>query len=172
MGLVRFDRKGCELPGQAHWREPRCQSFVADAPSPCRALGGSAGSRAGDPWRGCVRPARKRIRVHPFADQTPLAEHDGTAAGDHRGAMRRLSRRGRHRPFRRRVRARMNAAIVIARRVPPVRMLTRPLALLWRYRVLLRHMTWREISSRYRESVLGTVWAVINPLLMLSIYTF
>lgn len=66
----------------------------------------------------------------------------------------------------------MNTAIAIARRVPPVRMLARPLALLWRYRVLLRHMTWREISSRYRESVLGTVWAVINPLLMLSIYTF
>jgi len=66
----------------------------------------------------------------------------------------------------------MNTAIAMARRVPPMRLLLRPLALLWRYRVLLRHMTWREISSRYRESVLGTVWAVINPLLMLSIYTF
>jgi len=66
----------------------------------------------------------------------------------------------------------MNSAITLARRVPPMRMLLRPLALLWRQRVLLRRMTWREISSRYRESVLGLVWAVINPLLMLSIYTF
>lgn len=66
----------------------------------------------------------------------------------------------------------MSNAIVLARRVPPIRLLLRPLALIWRQRVLLRRMTWREISSRYRESVLGTVWAVINPLLMLSIYTF
>jgi lipopolysaccharide transport system permease protein len=33
-------------------------------------------------------------------------------------------------------------------------------------------MCWRDISSRYRESVLGTLWAILNPLLMLSIYTF
>ena len=57
-------------------------------------------------------------------------------------------------------------------RARPVAMLTRPLTLVWRQRVLLRRMTWREISSRYRESVLGTVWAAINPLLMLAIYTF
>jgi lipopolysaccharide transport system permease protein len=62
--------------------------------------------------------------------------------------------------------------VAVARRTAPLRMLARPLALVWRQRVLLRRMTWREISSRYRESVLGTVWAVVNPLLMLSIYTF
>lgn len=64
------------------------------------------------------------------------------------------------------------AGLIAARRAGPLRMLVRPLALVWRQRVLLRRMTWREISSRYRESVLGTVWAVINPLLMLAIYTF
>jgi len=63
-------------------------------------------------------------------------------------------------------------SVAVARRPTPVRMLARPLALVWRQRVLLRRMTWREISSRYRESALGTIWAVINPLLMLSIYTF
>lgn len=66
----------------------------------------------------------------------------------------------------------MNAMVPIVEQVPPLRLLARPLVLLLRQRVLLRRMTWREISSRYRESVLGTVWAVINPLLMLSIYTF
>jgi homopolymeric O-antigen transport system permease protein len=60
----------------------------------------------------------------------------------------------------------------LLQRLSPIRMLLRPLLLVWRRRALLRRMTWREISSRYRESVLGTVWAVINPLLMLSIYTF
>lgn len=66
----------------------------------------------------------------------------------------------------------MSRAMSLVQRVPPAHLLLRPLALVWRQRVLLRRMTWREVSSRYRESVLGTVWAVINPLLMLSIYTF
>lgn len=66
----------------------------------------------------------------------------------------------------------MTAALALVQRVPPLRLLLHPALLVWRQRVLLRHMSWREISSRYRESVLGTVWAVINPLLMLSIYTF
>lgn len=64
------------------------------------------------------------------------------------------------------------AELIAARRAGALRMLVRPLALVWRQRVLLRRMTWREISARYRESVLGTIWAVINPLLMLAIYTF
>jgi homopolymeric O-antigen transport system permease protein len=62
--------------------------------------------------------------------------------------------------------------LTVTRRPAAFRLLLRPLALVWRQRVLLRRMTWREISSRYRESVLGTIWAVVNPLLMLSIYTF
>lgn len=66
----------------------------------------------------------------------------------------------------------MNEAIALARRMPPLRLLLRPLALIWRQRTLLKRMTWREISSRYRESVLGSVWAALNPLLMLAIYTF
>ena len=33
-------------------------------------------------------------------------------------------------------------------------------------------MTKREIISRYRGSFLGLLWAFINPILMLSIYTF
>lgn len=64
------------------------------------------------------------------------------------------------------------AELVAPRKVAPLGMLVRPLVLVWRQRVLLRRMTWREISLRYRESVLGTVWAVLNPLLMLAIYTF
>ncbi|WP_205746353.1 ABC transporter permease [Dyella amyloliquefaciens] len=51
-------------------------------------------------------------------------------------------------------------------------MLHRPLTLIYNHRVLLKRMCWRDISSRYRESVLGSLWAILNPLLMLSIYTF
>jgi lipopolysaccharide transport system permease protein len=39
-----------------------------------------------------------------------------------------------------------------------------------------RHLIWqfvkREVLGRYRGSVMGLVWAVLNPLLMLSVYTF
>lgn len=41
-----------------------------------------------------------------------------------------------------------------------------------RYRYLLFQMTKREIANRYRGSVLGFVWAFLNPLLMLGVYTF
>lgn len=51
-------------------------------------------------------------------------------------------------------------------------MLSKPLTLIYRHRVLLKRMCWRDVSSRYRESALGATWAVLNPLLMLAIYTF
>jgi lipopolysaccharide transport system permease protein len=43
---------------------------------------------------------------------------------------------------------------------------------LWQYRVLIKHMVLREIASRYKGSLLGLLWAVINPILMLAVYTF
>ena len=43
---------------------------------------------------------------------------------------------------------------------------------LWRNRRLLRDLTWREISGRYRGSWLGLAWSILTPLLMLAVYTF
>lgn len=40
------------------------------------------------------------------------------------------------------------------------------------YRYLLTQMTKREIANRYRGSALGFIWAFLNPLLMLAVYTF
>ncbi len=42
----------------------------------------------------------------------------------------------------------------------------------WRYRELVLPLARRRILSRYRGSVLGVLWAVLNPLFMLAIYTF
>lgn len=42
----------------------------------------------------------------------------------------------------------------------------------YRYRYLLMQMTKREIAYRYRGSALEMVWAFLNPLLMLTVYTF
>ncbi len=40
-----------------------------------------------------------------------------------------------------------------------------------RYRELIVMMTWRDFSSRYRGSLGGLVWSVIQPLVMMIIYT-
>src|SRR5687767_8257383 len=42
----------------------------------------------------------------------------------------------------------------------------------WRNRQMIRRLTTREISLRYRGSALGLAWSFLNPLLMLAIYTF
>src|ERR1041384_73196 len=43
---------------------------------------------------------------------------------------------------------------------------------LFRYRGLISSLVARELKARYRGSVLGFVWSFINPLLLLSIYSF
>lgn len=42
----------------------------------------------------------------------------------------------------------------------------------WNNRALIVTLTRRDIASRYRGSALGMLWSVLNPLLMLAIYTF
>jgi lipopolysaccharide transport system permease protein len=46
------------------------------------------------------------------------------------------------------------------------------LAALVRYRGLIRSLVAREVTARYRGSVLGFFWSFVNPLMLLSIYTF
>jgi len=41
-----------------------------------------------------------------------------------------------------------------------------------KYQSLIRQLAKREVSSRYRGSVMGFFWTLLNPLLMLTIYTF
>src|SRR5438445_12646122 len=43
---------------------------------------------------------------------------------------------------------------------------------LFRYRLLIRSLVSRDLKARYRGSVLGFLWSFINPLLLLSIYSF
>jgi ABC-type polysaccharide/polyol phosphate export permease len=43
---------------------------------------------------------------------------------------------------------------------------------LLRYRGLIQSLVARELKARYRGSALGFVWSFINPLLLLSIYSF
>ena len=52
---------------------------------------------------------------------------------------------------------------------------TSPLALcksLWRNRQLIVQMTKREVVGRYKGSVMGLLWSFLNPVFMLTVYTF
>ncbi|MBV8488856.1 MAG: ABC transporter permease, partial [Planctomycetaceae bacterium] len=43
---------------------------------------------------------------------------------------------------------------------------------LYAYRELLFFFVWRDISARYKQTVLGSAWAILQPLIMMSIFTF
>jgi len=43
---------------------------------------------------------------------------------------------------------------------------------LWRYRDLFLVLAWRDISVRYKQTVLGILWAVIQPVATTVIFTF
>jgi len=42
---------------------------------------------------------------------------------------------------------------------------------LWAYRELLYFLTWREIKVRYKQTILGFGWAVIQPFMMMVVFT-
>ncbi len=43
---------------------------------------------------------------------------------------------------------------------------------LWQHRQLIKQMAWREVTGRYKGSIIGLFWSFINPVLMLAVYTF
>ena len=42
---------------------------------------------------------------------------------------------------------------------------------LWKSRYLVRELVRRDVKSRYRGSLLGGAWSILNPLLQLTVYT-
>jgi lipopolysaccharide transport system permease protein len=42
---------------------------------------------------------------------------------------------------------------------------------LWRYRELFVILAWRDISVRYKQTVIGVAWAVIRPFLVMVVFT-
>jgi lipopolysaccharide transport system permease protein len=42
---------------------------------------------------------------------------------------------------------------------------------LWQYRELFRVLAWRDISVRYKQTVIGAAWAVIRPFLTMVVFT-
>lgn len=42
---------------------------------------------------------------------------------------------------------------------------------LWAYRELLYFLTWREVKVRYKQTALGFAWAIIQPFMMMIVFT-
>jgi lipopolysaccharide transport system permease protein len=43
---------------------------------------------------------------------------------------------------------------------------------LWRYRELVGILAWRDVKVRYKQTILGAAWAVLQPTLMMIVFTF
>jgi lipopolysaccharide transport system permease protein len=43
---------------------------------------------------------------------------------------------------------------------------------LWTYRELLYFLTWRDVKVRYKQTLLGAAWALLQPLLLMFIFNF
>lgn len=42
---------------------------------------------------------------------------------------------------------------------------------LWRYRELIGFLAWRDVKVRYKQTLLGAAWAILQPALMMVIFT-
>ncbi|MDH5225617.1 MAG: ABC transporter permease [Actinomycetota bacterium] len=54
---------------------------------------------------------------------------------------------------------------------PPGRFSALHLGELWHYRELLYILAWRDVKVRYKQAVLGAAWAVLQPLVLMGIFT-
>lgn len=56
--------------------------------------------------------------------------------------------------------------------IPPRGLVKINLAEIWRYRDLLYIFVWRDIKVRYKQTAIGVMWAVFQPLLTMIIFSF
>lgn len=55
--------------------------------------------------------------------------------------------------------------------IKPKEKLTLGIAELWQYRELFYFFTWRDIKVKYKQTVLGFAWAILQPLIMMFVFT-
>jgi lipopolysaccharide transport system permease protein len=64
-----------------------------------------------------------------------------------------------------------HAAPVVVRIEPPRGWLDLRLGEVWAYRELLYFFVWRDIKVRYKQTVIGVAWVVLQPLLTMGVFT-
>src|ERR1700722_13748391 len=42
---------------------------------------------------------------------------------------------------------------------------------IWQFREMLFFFTWRDIKVKYKQTVLGFLWAILQPLLLMTIFS-
>src|SRR5256885_7500418 len=62
-------------------------------------------------------------------------------------------------------------SVPIVRIEPPSGWLELRLDEVWEYRELLYFFTWRDIKIRYKQTVVGVVWVVLQPLMTMGVFT-
>lgn len=73
----------------------------------------------------------------------------------------------------------MSAAAPTAKPTPPAEVILRPPTAwrlinfheLWRYRELIAILMWRDIKIRYKQTIFGAAWAILQPLMMMLVFT-
>ena len=56
-------------------------------------------------------------------------------------------------------------------RITPPAGLNLGLAEMWRYRELLYFLAWRDVKIRYKQTLIGIAWAVLQPVLTTAVFT-
>lgn len=56
-------------------------------------------------------------------------------------------------------------------KIVPPRRLSLQLGEVWRYRELFYFFTWRDVKVKYKQAVLGIAWAVLQPFLLMVVFT-
>src|SRR5437773_1994971 len=41
----------------------------------------------------------------------------------------------------------------------------------WRHREILYFLVWRDLKARYRQTVVGAAWAVVQPVMLMLVFT-
>ena len=63
------------------------------------------------------------------------------------------------------------SAPAIVRIVPPHGLFELRLRELWEYRELLYFFVWRDVKVRYKQTVIGVAWVILQPLMTMGVFT-
>lgn len=55
--------------------------------------------------------------------------------------------------------------------IKPKNKFTTGISELWEFRELLYFFTWRDVKVKYKQTVFGVLWAIIQPLVMMVVFT-